>query len=91
MAGRQSATAQGERDRRTAPVALSRLRHRIEHVEEGGVTAELTCRTVGCGAASGPLGDPGAAQLWALRHAARAGHRLFARRYEDHVYVARIE
>ena len=70
---------------------LRYLRHRIEHAPEGGVTAVLTCRTVSCAATSGPCGDPDAAQHWALRHTGRTGHRLFARRYEDHARVTRIE
>lgn len=65
--------------------------HTIRHEPEGGITAELFCKTVGCSESSGPLGDPNDAQDWALAHTGRTGHELFRREYADHARVTRAE
>jgi hypothetical protein len=63
----------------------------IKQVPEGGITYGVFCMGCGCDAASGPQGDQGAVQDWALRHTGRTGHDLFRRVYTDHARVTRDE
>uniref|UniRef100_UPI003FD7F296 DUF7848 domain-containing protein n=1 Tax=Streptomyces luteireticuli TaxID=173858 RepID=UPI003FD7F296 len=65
--------------------------HTIKRAPEGGIVFEAFCTAVGCGEDSGPQDEQDAAQLWALRHAARTGHDLFRRVMTDHARVTRTE
>ncbi|WP_456316898.1 DUF7848 domain-containing protein [Streptomyces cavernicola] len=66
--------------------------HTIRPAPDGGVTAEAHCMTHECGASSGPQGDPGDAQDWALRHTGlNPGHDLYRRVYTDHARVTRAD
>ncbi|MFI9630499.1 hypothetical protein [Streptomyces sp. NPDC052042] len=65
------------------------VEHTISHVPHGGITAQIYCVSVGCGADSGPQCYQDNAQDWALRHTGRTGHDLFRREYVDHARVTR--
>lgn len=65
------------------------VEHSIHHAPEGGVTWEVFCTAVGCGADSGPQEEQETAQDWALRHSGRTGHALFRRVATDHARVTR--